>query len=543
VISALGNSRTVTAAHGKVTLTLPGATAVNPQDPHDAPIYLVQTVPLGTHHTPRVAQTGTPSGFPAIAHHRWTTPPTLAANQVIVNPAGDQVAVRTPHGLHVWGTPGTTPGTLNAPVAAVQAHGFVYVANAGNHVVSVFTSTGHFVRQFGGYGTRPGDLLGLSGIAIAANGTVYVTNSGAQNVVAYTDQGQWLRSWGTWGSGSGQFDGPSGIAVGPHGTVYVADTLNQRVQAFSPTGTFLNQMATANPTTIVLTGPETLTVTNGLTDHTTSLIFPHPLPTLPAPAHASAIAVQPSGNYAVATTTGQITTYAANGSEIGLWVLPPAYGNRLPPTITALAWDGSTLYALDGRYNRIFAIHTTLPPLPIQVTKTGLVDNGSVTLLPLSSHLLLGPQALAVTANGSLWVADTDHRRLLHLTPSGQILRTIALQDGPYGVAVLPSGQVVVTGYYGGTVAWVNSQTSPLQSLGFTAGPGLHQLQHPTTVIPLPQGGFAIWDTGNQRAVLTNAAGTPITWITSPADATAMTVLPSGAIAWTTTAGLTPWVP
>jgi streptogramin lyase len=224
-------------------------------------------------------------------------------------------------------------------------------------------------------------------------------------------------------------------------------------------------------------------------------------------------------------------------------VLPPAYGNRQPPTITALAWNGSTLYAVDGRYNRIFAVHTTLPPLPIQVTKTGLVDNGTVTVLPLPPHLLLGPQALAVAANGSLWVADTDHRRLFHLTPTGQILRTIALHDGPYGVAVLPSGRIVVTGYYGGTVAWVNPHTSQLHSFGFTAGSGPDQLQHPTTVIPLPQGGFAIWDTGNQRAVLTNAAGTPITWITSPAGATAMTVLPAGTIAWTTAAGLIPWAP
>ncbi len=545
VISALGHAETVPVRGGTVSLTLPPATDHNPQNVHDAaigglPVYVVQAVPIGTQGTPRTAQYGTPSGFAAVAHHRWTTPPALAPGQVTVNPAGDQVAVGSKGGTMVWGTAGTTPGTLNAPVAGTLANGKVYVANAGNFVVSVFTPNGHFVRQFGGYGGNPGQFLGMSGIAVGTDGAVYVTNSGAQTVVAYSPTGKFIRAWGTWGSAAGQFDGPSGVAVGPRGTVYVADTLNNRIQAFSPGGSFLNQVTTADPSQIAVTGSGALRVTDGLTAQLTSVTFPRTLTTLPAPQDATAVATQASGSYAVASVNGQVTTYSARGTETGLWVLPPAYGNRLPPDITALAWRGSTLYAVDGRYNRILAINTALPPLPIHVTKAGLVDGGTVIVIPLPSHALLGPRAVAVSSDGSLWIADTDHRRLLHVTPAGRVLASVPLHDGPYGVAVMPTGAIAVTGYYGGTVMLLNPQTGHLSSLGFSSGPGPAQLVHPTTVVPLSQGGLAIWDNGNHRAVITNAAGHPVAWMTSPPGATAMTTLPSGAVAWTTKNRLVP---
>ncbi len=545
VISAFGHEKTVAVHGGTISLALSPATSHNPQDVHDAPIggmplYVVQAVPMGTHGTPRAAQYGTPSGLPAVAHHRWTTAPQLSPGQVMVNSAGDQVAVGTAAGTSVWGTAGTAPGTLNAPIAAVLANGNVYVANAGNFVVSVFTPSGQFERQFGGYGGNPGQFLGMSGIAVGGNGTVYVTNSGTQTVEALTTSGKFLRAWGAWGSASGQFDGPSGIAVGPRGTVYVADTLNNRIQAFSPTGIFLNQVTTADPTQITVTGSGALRVSDGLTGQVSSVTFPRTLSTLPAPAGATAIADQATGGYAVATANGQVKTYSADGTETGLWVLPPAYGNRIAPDITALAWHGTTLYAVDGRYNRILAINTAVPPLPIRVTKAGLVDGGTVTVLPLRSHALLGPRAVAVASDGSLWIADTDHRRLLHVAPSGQILGSVPLHDGPYGVAVMPSGTIAVTGYYGGTVTLLDPKTGHKRSLGFTAGSGPTQLMHPTTVIPLSHGGLAIWDTGNQRGLITNGAGRPIAWLKSPSGATAMTVLPSGALAWTTANGLVP---
>ncbi len=70
------------------------------------------------------------------------------------------------------------------------------------------------------------------------------------------------------------------------------------------------------------------------------------------------------------------------------------------------------------------------------------------------SSVLLNPRGVAVTANGEIYVADTDHNRIAVLDGNGDLLRTIGesatgsgdagLLRQPWGVAVGPDGNIYV---------------------------------------------------------------------------------------------------
>jgi sugar lactone lactonase YvrE len=540
VVSVTGAVRTVHAAHGVFRIALDPAT-YNPSHSFQAtiggpPVYVIQSVPLGADGTPTTWNVGTPDGFPADPTDRWTVLPstwtaTRGSERVAVNPAGDQVVIQDGTATHWITQAGTGANALNTPVAAaIGPDGSVYVANLGNSDVLRFLPSGQWLGTFGGYGTGPGRLLGAAGVTVTPDGTVYVVDAGAQSIAAYSSTGRFLRAFGGWGTGPGRFDGPSAIAAGPHGTVYVADALNNRVQAFGPDGRFLNQVATPDPVALTVTASGQLTALDGLTDATDPLTFPHPLPSLPAPAHATAVAFSSDGLYAVATNDGTIVVYRDAGGLVGRWTIPPAYGNREPPLVSDLAWSGQRLFVLDERYNRILVLNTA-------------AGGRSPVTLPVPPGTLLGPQGLAVAPNGTIWVADTDHQRLVALTAAGTVKTVIPLHDGVTGVAVLSNGLVAASRYYGGTVVLVNPAGGAVSRLAFTVGAGPDQLNHPTTLVPLANGGFAVWDQGNARAVLVTAEGRPVSWITAPAGATAFTVLPAGDPAWTTDSGLLPIAP
>ncbi len=499
VLSADGSKTQVARVHGQFVLPLAPSTDHVSTNPHDAPIggpplFLVQTVGLGQGATPLRAPINSPTAFSG------PTPPVLASQ-----------------------------GTENVRMNMTQA------------TLTIHTPTQSVV--VGGWGTNSGQLLGPSGFAIAPSGTVYVTNSGRQDVVAYDPNGHLRTIWGSFGDGQGQFNGPSGIAVGAHGTVYVSDTLNQRIEAFSPSGTFEGQLATPWPGSLRVLASGRLSVTNQMSGQSQIVQFPTEANPLPAPADVTALAVNADGGYAVATSHSQVMVYGTGGHLIRTWTIPPAYGNRVLPTITSLAWSGHTLYVVDGRYNRMLAIHTALNAVPIQVTAQGLIDQNTVTALPIAASALLGPQSVATQPDGNLVIADTDQQRILEVDPkSGLIVESLAIHDGPYGVASLNDGRLLVTGYYGDTLTELSANGSMVWRAG-SPGAGATQLNHPTTVIALANKDIAVWDTGNHRAVIFSPQGTATQWINAPVHATAMSALPSGALLWATPNGLVPTTP
>jgi DNA-binding beta-propeller fold protein YncE len=116
-----------------------------------------------------------------------------------------------------FGSAGSGDGQLEEPqdIAVDNQNGDVYVADAGNHRVDQFSSSGSFIRAFGA------DVGGTG---------VNVCTSGCQA--------------GTPGTGAGQFTSPKFIEVdnstGPStGDVYVADTADSVVQKFDSSGNLI----------------------------------------------------------------------------------------------------------------------------------------------------------------------------------------------------------------------------------------------------------------------------------------------------------------
>ena len=157
-----------------------------------------------------------------------------------------------------FGAPGRGDGQFSreagrgATGIAIDADGFVYVADTWNHRIQKFSPEGGFVAKWGTFlnlvtgpaATDRSGFYGPRGIAIAPSGEVFVTDTGNARVLVYNRDGGFLREWGTKGAGPNQLDEPVGIAVSADGSrVYVADSANARISVFDPAGQPVAQWA------------------------------------------------------------------------------------------------------------------------------------------------------------------------------------------------------------------------------------------------------------------------------------------------------------
>jgi len=127
---------------------------------------------------------------------------------------------------------------------AVDARGYIYIADLGNYRIQKFTSTGTYVTQWGSQGMGNNQFEGPAGIALDKNGNIYVTNTltpSGDRIEEFTSTGTYVTQWGSYGTGNGQFWYPFGIAIDTNGNIYVADTSNNRIEEFTSTGTYVTQ--------------------------------------------------------------------------------------------------------------------------------------------------------------------------------------------------------------------------------------------------------------------------------------------------------------
>ena len=70
-------------------------------------------------------------------------------------------------------------------------------------------------------------------------GDIFISDGYVNSRVAKFDKnGDWVKQWGTFGSGPGEFNTPHSIASDAKGNIYVADRGNRRIQVFNSDGTF-----------------------------------------------------------------------------------------------------------------------------------------------------------------------------------------------------------------------------------------------------------------------------------------------------------------
>jgi len=86
------------------------------------------------------------------------------------------------------------------------------------------------------------DFCGATDIAFATNGHLFISDGYCNaRVIEYDASGKRLREWGSFGTGPGQFKIVHSIAIGPQGNVYVADRENGRLQWFDQSGRYLGE--------------------------------------------------------------------------------------------------------------------------------------------------------------------------------------------------------------------------------------------------------------------------------------------------------------
>jgi len=128
----------------------------------------------------------------------------------------------------------------NPRFVAADASNNIYVADASNHQIQVFDSTGNFLRKWGSLGSNPGQMNEPFGICIRSN-NVYISEWAGDRVQVFDTQGKFLKAMGRNGSGDGQMTGAHDLAVDSGGNVYVADHELSRVMVFKADGSYLRQ--------------------------------------------------------------------------------------------------------------------------------------------------------------------------------------------------------------------------------------------------------------------------------------------------------------
>jgi iron(III) transport system ATP-binding protein len=142
----------------------------------------------------------------------------------------DRVQKFTADGKFVlaFGMFGTAPDQFQRPSGLAWRDGRLYVADAMNNRIQVFSGEGRFLGTLAGPDGPP-PLRFPYDIAFGPDGALYVVEYDACRLTKLSPDGQVLGRYGSPGTGEGQLYTPWGLAVGPDLRVYIADAGNRRI--------------------------------------------------------------------------------------------------------------------------------------------------------------------------------------------------------------------------------------------------------------------------------------------------------------------------
>ncbi len=346
---------------------------------------------------------------------------------------------------------------LNTPRGVtVDASGVVYIADTGNHRIRLVTREG-FINTVGGTGT-PGfsgepvpvtdaTLNAPAGVAVDAAGFLYIADSSNNRIRKTISDGSIIVTAAGQGTGSGLsssvgdggpsvnalLSSPFGVTVDTTGSVYIADSVNNRVRKVDLAGII---KSVAGNGFFGFDRDDVLAISTSVSN---------PL----------SVAVDRSGNLYIADTgshrirkvdkDGVITTVAGNGFSSFSGDGGPATSASLRVP-SGVALDGAgNLYVADTDNHRVRVV------TPGGIINT-LAGNGTPGLSGdgglATSASLNGPTGVAVDAFGNVFIADTQNH----------VVRKVG-RDGKIST-VAGNGQAGFTGDGGlGTSASLNSPT------------------------------------------------------------------------------------
>ncbi len=175
---------------------------------------------------------GKPEGIRILQDGRVAIADTHYHRVVFFSPQGEL--------LSMFGSEGEKPGEFTYPVDLMQdPSGFLYVAEyGGSDRIQKFTNDGKFVLEFGGLGTEIGQFQRPSGM-VWLDAKIYVADAINSRVQVFTDQGQPVAVL-DWADQGGLYY-PYDIALSPHGQFFFVEYGACRVTVADPAGKLVAQ--------------------------------------------------------------------------------------------------------------------------------------------------------------------------------------------------------------------------------------------------------------------------------------------------------------
>ena len=143
-----------------------------------------------------------------------------------------------------FGQRGSAPGKLRDPWGvAVNERNEIAVTDKGNNRIQVFSSDGTYLRSFGRFGDKQGELNFPAGIAFdIKNESILVVQGLNHRVQLFSEQGEHLNQFGGKGNLDHLLRNPHGLSVDCDGNIIVADSSNKLVKIFSQSGQLLHKI-------------------------------------------------------------------------------------------------------------------------------------------------------------------------------------------------------------------------------------------------------------------------------------------------------------
>jgi sugar lactone lactonase YvrE len=126
--------------------------------------------------------------------------------------------------------------------------GRIWASDAFNDRFSIFDASGAFIEFWGERGTGPGQFQmqrsnsdSYGNVAFASDGTMFALDIGNRRVQVFDSKRRFVKQWGTFGSKPGELAEPVNLAVGPNDTVYLLDDIRGVIIHYDRDGRLLDE--------------------------------------------------------------------------------------------------------------------------------------------------------------------------------------------------------------------------------------------------------------------------------------------------------------
>ena len=347
--------------------------------------------------------------------------PTPGRDRVFVSDGPAQrIAVYTNGALAFrFGTAGTGAGQFQFPAGLAATSNELYVVDQGADRVQVFDHAGGFLRQFTLVITNSAGQLGgrAHGLGLDGAGRVYVADAFQGLVKVFSPTGGLLAVLGALGDGPGQLRSPCDVALDAFGRLFIASPNHARVDLFG-LDAYLHFTASPGDGTLAAGSQLTLSVvaagagpfafqwhrgTNDLAGATNATLT------------LSGLTLADAGDYAV-TVTGPTGTWSSGAAVLAVLTAPSLIA---PPAAQTVAQGSNVEFSVAAAgdaltYQWIFngapLAGATNATLAIPGAQPGDGGAYAVRVANAVGEVIGGPAALTVIAPPAILLDPADQK-------------------------------------------------------------------------------------------------------------------------------------